>query len=112
MNTMAWIAIAAMIVASINSWLQFWLKQRSEKNKALADAKPATNQPKPVETRPFIRRNILLIVVTLWLVTNVAVLLAGSLYGRIIQFNAVSLALLVFSVMSVVSATILLFRTK
>lgn len=46
MSTMAWIAIAAIIVASINSWLQFWLKERSDKNKALANARPATNQPK------------------------------------------------------------------
>jgi hypothetical protein len=45
MNTMAWIAIAAIIVASINSWLQFLLKERSEKKKALATANPATNQP-------------------------------------------------------------------
>ena len=48
MSAAAWIAIAAIIIASINSWGQFWLKQRSETKKALADASPATNQPNPV----------------------------------------------------------------
>lgn len=52
MNATAWIAIAAIIITSINSWGQFWLKQRSETKKALADASPAANQPKATSQLP------------------------------------------------------------
>ena len=53
MGTVAWMVIPAIIVALINSWLQFWLKERSDKSKALADVNPATNQPNADEPARF-----------------------------------------------------------
>jgi hypothetical protein len=44
MTATHWIAIAAITTPFATSWLQFWLKQRSE-NAKLAIANPATAQP-------------------------------------------------------------------
>jgi hypothetical protein len=69
MNTPIWIAIATTIATLITSWSQFWLKERSEKKRALAAENPATNQPnmaKP-EGNARLRRSRSVLVSRIWL---------------------------------------------
>lgn len=113
MTAAIWIAIATAIATLVTSWTQFWLKERSEKNKALAAAKPDTNQPKPVRTgstpRSFIRENKLMAAI-LFLALNSALLLGVSILANRIPLTIITTALLVYVVTLVVLVVIHLFR--
>jgi hypothetical protein len=122
MNTAAWIAIAAIIVASINSWGQFLLKERSEKKKNLATANPATNQP-PADTNGFSLSNVLRSVVEGWrkfwfiyltqfVVNTVSILIGLLLYRREIPTNSTTVALLVYALIASLLMSILVWRAK
>lgn len=115
MTNVLWITIATTIATLLTSWSQFWLKERAEKKRALAAAKPETNQPNPASTgikpRSFIRRNKLIVAI-LMLVTNSMLVLALSLYDHSIPFNFTSAQLLLYSIISTVLVHLLLFRTR
>jgi hypothetical protein len=115
MNTTAWIAIAAIIIASINTWGPFWLKERSEKKKALASAKPATNQPKPLNGTtighlPLKRffwtqlREYWFIYLTQFVSHASGVVLIGCLGSGLLPVNANTIALLVLVAVLAVAA--------
>src|SRR5688572_23619341 len=92
MSATIWIAIAAIIVPSINSWAQFWLKERSEKKKALATANPATNQPNITIPRgtselAFFHRNRRILAITDWVANSLAVYLIMSVLLRTLPLN-------------------------
>ena len=119
MSTMAWIAIAAMIVTSINSWLQFWLKERSEKNKALAEANPATNQPKLDSSDKSQRltfwgifRRHTMFVVALWTVGALVVQLAIPMFTGSMPTNLSTMLALIYALVAWVLVTILFLRAK
>jgi hypothetical protein len=122
MNTAAWIAIAAIIIPSINSWAQFWLKERSEKKKALDAAKPATNQP-TADTHEFsfsnavrfalegVRKNPL-IHLAQFFVNTVTVLVGLTMYRGEIPTNTNTVGLLVYALVASTLMSILVWRAK
>lgn len=86
MTAAHWIAIAAIITPFITSWLQFWLKERSEQAK-LTTASPAALQPslvtqvvaKQITFWEFLRRSWLRIVIQ-WTLNLTAVFLLVCQY--------------------------------
>ncbi len=85
MSAIHWIAIAAIITPFITSWLQFWLKQRSDR-KALPTANPATIQPQPnIQREPNTRFGAFLmgrwrLIVIQWIFNFIAVFILVRYY--------------------------------
>jgi hypothetical protein len=116
MTATAWIAIAATVATLITSWLQFWLKHRSEAKKALDQANPATNQPK-ADKRPSVtligslKQNPLNFLV-LWLIMSVTLTIILTLVGRILPLNFTTGLLVTYSFSATVLLLVMLFRSK
>ena len=117
MNQMAWIAMAAIIVASINSWAQFWLKERSERKKNLATANPATNQPNITKTERdavplFFIRNKRLLYWTDWFVNTTLAQVVISIFWGFIPLNFSSGMALFWAVGAAILVNIVTWNIK
>jgi hypothetical protein len=122
MSPAIWIAIATTIATLATSWSQFWLKERAEKKRALATAKPETNQPKAVKGRDNTARlgvffaekfkRYWLLYSAQFFVNATTILIGLTMYRETLPINSNTVAMFVFSSIGTILLAVAVWRAK